>query len=90
MKEEIEKKEDNAEVIVVKSMHEQWIQHPMTQVVLKAFAKHKEKFILEVANSSRNMDISNESIRLNACGIIDFACAIDLIKNPEILIRKVS
>jgi hypothetical protein len=73
---------DSPERQVIKQTHEQWIQHPMTQVLLKALKAKQEEFNAKLINTAAVPDIDDKQIRYTAISIRDYEAVITLVKSP--------
>lgn len=84
---EEDKEADSPEVQIVKLHHQQWLQHPVTQSMLKLLKSHREKFIERASYSSSDPQTSSEVIRYQMCNVKNMDAVIHVISNIEAFIK---
>lgn len=84
------KKEDSAEIQMIKLRHQQWLSDPITQALLKGFKAHRETFIKFISDAAANRNVTSEEIRGMANAIKTMDNVITTTTNPDALIFKLS
>lgn len=56
---------------VLREMYTEWVKHPVTKQLVEGLKNHREKFVKELSQASRDPNVSEVSIRRLGIGISD-------------------